>query len=167
MEDLFTRIWFRIDHLGSIETEDSDILRGCVLQAMGWLVKREKEACGHISELLESHRKEWPGTLSGIKVEKVLESMFLGMNKMVDLSYQREISCWTNGYPHHQQRLIEYMGESHAMYPHQETRLLELECRSFVDLKYLRQIASTKKLPAAIRAAILERKKLKFKIIDR
>ena len=159
IEDLFWRVWCRIDHLGSIETEDSDLLRGCVLQAMRWLVEREKEVRVNISELFERVKKRSPNiSLAEYKTEDVLESLFLGLNKMLDLSHKRKISCWTNGYPKDQQRLVEFMAESHELYPHQQRRLQELEVRSSGELKRLRQIASTRKLPERIRAAILERK---------
>src|SRR5687768_10178719 len=45
IEDLYWRIWCRIDHLGSIETENSDLLRGCPLV-------QENGLCGESVETL-------------------------------------------------------------------------------------------------------------------
>ncbi len=146
--NLCWRVYCRIDHTGIIETEDSNLVRVCVLWHMRCLVEREKEVRQNIFERLsDSERKE-----------PVFENLFHGLNKMFELSHTREVSCWTNGYAKDQQRLIEFISQSHAIFPHQKTRLQELRGRSYWEVKRMRQIASTKKLPASVREKILERK---------
>jgi len=146
--DLCWRLYCRIDHLGNIETEDSNLVRVCVLWHMRLLVEREQEVRQKISERLSESAQSEP----------VYENLFDGLNKMHDLSHEREVCCWTNGYARDQQRLVEFMSQNHAVFPHQKTRLQELESRSYSEVKAMRLIASTKKLPGSIREKILQRK---------
>jgi|KBSSwiStaDraftv2_1062776.scaffolds.fasta_scaffold293600_2 hypothetical protein len=146
--DLCWRIYCRIDHLGNIETEDSNLVRVCLLWHMRCLVERETEVRQNISERLSESEQREP----------VFENLFDGLNKMFELSHEREVCCWTNGYARDQERLVEFISQTHDLFPHQKSRLQELESRSFREVKQMRRIASTKKLPKSIREKILERK---------
>jgi hypothetical protein len=140
IDDLCWRIYCRIDHLGNIETEDSDLFRVCVLKCMRCLVEREKETRQNISERLSELEQREP----------VYENLFDGLNKMLKLSHERDVCCWTNGYARDQQRLVDFISQPHDMYRHQKARLQELALRGSWEVGQMRRIAPTMKLPEGI-----------------
>jgi len=146
--DLCWRIYCKIDHLGNIESDETNLMRLTVDKHIRTLIEKENEVRANISERLTELEQNEP----------VYENLFEGLQRMLDLMEGKEFCFWTNGYQEDHSRLIEYMKEEHSIYPHQRQRLNEITSEIETEERALRRIASKATLSKSVRKALLERK---------
>jgi hypothetical protein len=148
-------IWFlqnRLDHLGTIESEDPLILRVCAQEVLLALIKNQNEVVDQIQEAL-------PG-------DQLASEVYIGITdgiaRMIELSHQDCLALWTNGYRADNEQLTSFISSipsrgnrsDSAALPHTLQRRSELEQRSRFQLSDLRTAGQSGKLDKRLRKLV-------------
>lgn len=151
----YKHIWFlqnRLDHLGTIESEDPLILRMCAQEVLLALIRNRDEVINQIQELVSGDHS----------AAEILFGIIEGIAKMIEISNQDNLAVWTNGYATDQARLTLFLSDTQsrkeggelATLPHTLERRSELELRLRFQLSDLRTIAQSGTLDKRLRKLV-------------
>ena len=157
----FQHIWHlqcRIDHIGSIDSEDATIFHVCaqeVLRVM--LLNRPK--------VIESIRLRDTGDSTA---DEVFLQIVKGLARMLELCVQDGCAFWTSGYNEDRERVLDWMRRSklpreHPEFvesPHERQRASEQVLRAGFQLSELRSLAQNKTLDRQLRKIVNQLPKL-------
>lgn len=140
-------IYFKIDHLGNIESDDTNVMRLCVNIFLRTLLEKEDAVIDNISRLLsESEQKE-----------NVIANVCIGLQRMLELMKDTKVCLWTNGYSADQARLIAFMNEKHEVYPHQSSLKSCIKENTEREEEKIRRLLTNGSHPKSIRRSLLEK----------
>lgn len=142
----------RIDHTGSIESEDPDIFRICVQEVLS-LVLTQKEK---IFRAFQSDKE------TNAPNDEIYLEIVKGLCKMLELCARHKCAIWTSGEPTGCEKVLTMMDQisqprdnpDSAELPHISQRKDELFSRSQSQLKKLRALASSGTLSKEVRKLI-------------
>jgi hypothetical protein len=130
----------RIDHVGVIESEDSEIMQICVNQCLYALLE-------HKDKILADLTKFYPDEDS----QEIMDSMISGLLLMGEIITTTPKVAWTNGYDSDLQKLNGMIDQEPQLYPHEIERRSEMKFEVDSSLKQLRRYASNNKVPKNVR----------------
>jgi hypothetical protein len=151
----YKHIWHlqcRLNHVGSIESEDPAIFRVCVREVLLQLMRNNGEVLERL-RMLPSLRDS---------PEKIFHGLVEGAARMLELCRQEGRAFWTSGYPADQEFLREFMSgwtkeearPNSLVPPHVLQRRRELESRAGFQLKALRTLAQSGTLEKRLRQIV-------------
>jgi len=135
----------KIDHVGVIESEDSEIMQICINRYLCAILENK-------DKVLMDLAKYYPDESS----QEIVDSMISGLLLMGEIIAENPKVAWINGYDSDLKKLDEMLELKNQVYPHEVNRKGDMKSAISSSLKDLRHYISNNESPKNVKKYALK-----------